>query len=329
MLADEIANAEQLIEEAKKIVDHDERLSFVMNYFLNTVQYDYAYLLIKGYLQETIERVSAFSSDTDLIANPFRKGKFTTIVDNEEKALDDSICITTRIAQGKSEMLEKIDELTYNSNGDVEYFFKQLKDLLSDELLKHLDNPKIVNENVERIIEKLRNDMVNGQIIGEYILCKDVKSIIIDYLLEPNKNMPPVIEDGLLKRGVCQHYANYLAELLPKIGIIAKRVDGTSEFGHSWIAAIVNGELKAIDLTRAIFIRDNFVGIPKEQKSSDWLISTFEDEFMMQSTRTITGVGIDEEENELPLPYTMNGNNFDKNTIIALVQDEEVNAITR
>ena len=321
-----IDNVEQLIEEANKLDNQQERLIFVMNYFLNTVQYDYAYLLIKGYMQETISEVAPFSADSDIIVNPFKKGNVTYKINGEEKQFDDSMCTTTRISQGKSEMLEKIDELTQKSNGDIEYFFTQLKELLSNELLKHLDNGELVQENVERVIANIRKSMVAGRIVDKYFVGKDIKGILIDYLLEPNKYMPPVIENGLLKRGVCQHYANYLADLLQKIGINAKRVDGTSEMGHAWVAAIVDGKLKSIDLTRAIFIRDHFVGIPADQKSSDWLISTFEDGFKMQSTRTITGVGVDEQGNELSLPSVMNGNNFDEKEIIDLILTDKTKA---
>ena len=324
-----IENVEQLIEEANKITSQQERLEFVMNYFLSTVKYDYAYLLIKGYMQETISEVAPFSADTDIIVNPFKKGKVTYHINGEEKQFDDSMCTTTRISHGKSVMLEKIDELTRNTNGDIDYFFVNLKKILSDELLKHLNNQELVQESVERIIVDIRKRMVAGRIVGNYFVGKDIKSILVDYLLEPNKYMPPVIENGLLKRGVCQHYANYLAELLPKIGISAKRVDGTSEMGHAWVAAIVDGKLKSIDLTRAIFIRDNFAGIPKEQKSSDWLISTFEDSFKMQSTRTLTGVGIDENGEELSLPSVMNSDNFDEKLIIDLILDEKIKTTTK
>lgn len=317
-----IENIEQLIKVANKIEDQTERLSFVMNYFLKSVEYDYSYLLIKGYLQETISEIAPFS-DEDLIPNPFKKGRITLKVNNEDKEFDDSICTTTRISKGKSEMLEKIDELTHNSNGDLKQFFGQLRNVLYTELIKHLNNEEIVNENIERTIDNIQKSMGAGRIIGEYFVGKDIKSILIDYLLEPNKYMPPIIENGLLKRGVCQHYADYLEEVLPKMGIVAKRVDGTSEMGHAWIAAMVDGELKSVDLTRAIFIRDHFAGIPSNQKSSDWLISSFGDAFKMQNTRTVTSVGIDENGKDIPLPYVMNSQNFDEQIIINLLSSEK------
>ena len=311
-----INNIEQLIDGANKIDNQSDRLNFVMNYFLNTVQYDYAYLLIKGYLQETISEIAPFSTDTDIIPNPFKKGKVTYVINGEEKEFDDSMCTTIRIQKGKSALLEKIDELTRNTNGDIDVFFTKLKELLINELQRHLDNSKIVQENVERAIKNVRKKMRAGSIVDKYFVGKDIKSIFVDYLLKPNELMPPVIENGLLKRGVCQHYANYLSEILPKVGIDAIRVDGTSEMGHAWVAAIVDGRLKSIDLTRAIFIRDHFIGIPSEQKSSDWLISSFEDAFKMQHTRTVTGVGIDESGKEILLPFTMNANNFNEELII-------------
>lgn len=318
-----INNIEQLIMEASKFNTEEEKLQFIMNYFLNTVQYDYTYLLIKGYIQDSISELEPFSSEKDIVVNPFKKGKVKFTINGEEKEFDDSMCRTIRISKGSSKLLDRIDKLTHEVNGDVELFFRELRNILIEELLKHLDNVEIATENVDRIIENLKRSMREGIIAGKYFVSWDIKSIILKYLLEPNKHMPPIIENGLLKRGVCQHYANYLADLLSKIGITAKRVYGISELGHAWIAAIVDGRLVSIDLTRAIFIRDKFKGIPKEQNSSDWLISSFEDSFRMQPKRMITAVDIDENGDKKLLPYALNSENFDETIITNLLLEDQ------
>ena len=48
---EQIQNIEQLISEAMKISSKDERIKFVMNYFLNTVKFDYASMFAGGYVQ--------------------------------------------------------------------------------------------------------------------------------------------------------------------------------------------------------------------------------------------------------------------------------------
>lgn len=91
--------------------------------------------------------------------------------------------------------------------------------------------------------------------------------------------------------------------------------------GNNWIAAIIDDELKSIDLTRAIFIRDGLRGIPSEQKSSDWLIANFEDTFKMQKTRTITSVGVDEN-GPILLPEIINISNYDEDYLKRIVLNQ-------
>lgn len=319
-------NMEQLIEQANCIESETERVRFVMNYFLNTVQYDYTYLLVKGYLGDSI---SEYDPQVQIETNPFSKGKISLTQNGVTEEYDDSFCLSLNITKGESKLLDKIIEFSKTSNKDYEKFKKMVSSILEEELRKHIDNEEIVKISVERFIEKISNDKEQrGRIIenqtGKYFVKNSIKKLILQYLVEPNKHFPPLIENGLIKRGVCQHYADYLSDLLPKIGIMAKRIDGTSELGHAWIAAIIDGECKSIDLTRAIFIRDGFKGIPLDQKSEDWLIADFEDTFKMQNTRTITGIGLDENGESIPTPYVINGTNFNRKEFIELIRDKNV-----
>ena len=64
----------------------------------------------------------------------------------------------------------------------------------------------------------------------QYFIANDIKKVLSEYLIEniAEKHFPPQINNGLLKNGVCRHYADYLQEFLPKIGIDAVRIGGTS-----------------------------------------------------------------------------------------------------
>lgn len=319
-----IENVEQLIEQANLIDSESERLQFVLDYFFNTVSYDYAYLMAKGYIQGNIASVETEQDDRPIIVvNPFKKGKITIPINGISEEFDDSYCVSYNVLEGKSELFDKIVNLYLNSGDNKANFMISLYNLLLEELEKHLGNTELASSNISRLIMKINKDTLIGKINrtsdGQFFISSDIKRILLSYMLEPDKHFSSIIENGLLKRGVCQHYADYFADLLPRIGIDAIRVDGTSEMGHAWNAAIIDGELKSIDLTRAIFIRDGFKGIPADQKSSDWLIANFEDTFDMQKTRTITGVGVDENGNSISLPFVMNKENFDKDMIIELI----------
>ena len=315
-----INSKEELIKESNQLKSEKDKVYFIMNYFLNTVNYDYRYLLIKGYMQESIEEVAPFNIEEDLIENPFKKGKLILTLNGEEKEFDDSYITTTRVSKGYSNLLEKIETLEKTSQTEEE-FYDKLKQILKQELEKHIDNPVIIEENTEKILSDLKERKRWGRITNKYFIGKDYKSIFIENMLEPDKYMPPVIENGLLKSGVCKHYASYLNELFKEIGIQSVIINGTSELGHAWIGTVIDGELKSIDLTRAVFIRDHFKNIPKNQTEEDWLIRDFQDTFYMQPTRTITGVEIDGK--EILLSEVMNQNNFDENIIKNQMTKEE------
>ena len=72
-------------------------------------------------------------------------------------------------------------------------------------------------------------------------------------------------------------------------------------------------------MTRALFVKDGYKGIPPEQRSSDWLIADFKDTFDMQKTRSINAVGIDETGEPIKLPQVINGDNYDEKELIEYV----------
>ena len=317
-----VNSREELIKEANQLKSEQEKVSFIMNYFLNTVEYDYRYLLIKGYIQESIEEIAPFNMEEDLIENPFKKEKLLLKLNGEERPFDDSYITTTRVSRGYSKLLEEIDTLEKTSQTEEE-FYDQLKRLLEQELEKHIDNKMIIEESIEKIIFDLKERKRWGRITSKYFIGKDCKSILIENMLEPDKYMPPLIENSLLKKGVCKHYAAYLNDLLKEIGIKSVIISGTSELGHAWIGAMINDELKSIDLTRAVFIRDHFKNIPRNQTEEDWLIADFQDTFRMQPTRTITGLRKEEDEKEYILKEQMDRNNFDESMIRNYILKQE------
>lgn len=315
---EQIQDIEQLIAQAMSISSKDERIEFVMNYFLDTVQYDYAYLFAKGYGQGTITNVD---SGFRMSKSKLNKEDITGVV------------LTRGIAEGDSSIFRNIIRLQEESQGNYEVFINSLRSYINEELGKHLGNDSIVAENTDTLMKKIESDL-NGKKLDvtykgqQYSLNYDISAILIEYLLNPDTNFPPEIQNGLIMNGVCEHYSNYLLPVMEKIGVEAHKIEGTSELGHAWI--IVNGEhgYKSIDLTRAVFIRDKFLGIPPEQTSQDWLYSDIGTMFDMQSTRTITK--IDGEE----LPSAITPENYDEhkfNTIMMAVKsriEKKVEEIT-
>lgn len=137
-----ISNVDQLIEQANLIENETDRVNFVMNYFLQTVQYNYGYLLAYGYLQGTISNVDFKGNNGKplLSKNPFSKGKITINVNGEQKEFDDSLCTTVKITDGESALFDKVVELSNSCGGNKDEFILQLYDLFVNELSKHINN---------------------------------------------------------------------------------------------------------------------------------------------------------------------------------------------
>jgi len=303
-------NVNELIDAANKIPSQEQRIKFCMEYFLETVEYDYAYLFAKGYVQGDISKVS----NPVFIKNAFSKRD----AQNGESESDlDDYCLSKKPAEGKSPIFDDILKLRDENSGNYQEFIAKLSTYIKTKLREHIDNEEIIESETEHFIQNIIQNMSTGCTIeysGQSLTVeKDISFVLVDYMIDPNKYFPPTQNNGLLKHGVCQHYADYLVDFLGKVGVEAHRIDGTSEMGHAWVAAKVGDEYKSIDLTRAVFIRDGFKGIPNEQTSEDWLYANFEDTFKMQPTRTITEI------DQKIIPDTINGENYSKETFYEMI----------
>lgn len=297
---------EHLVEVANSITSETERVKYVLNYFLKNVEYNYAYLFC------------AFMQG-DIVASMLK------IVNNESEWFFDMKM------RGHSDLLDEIVN-EYHKNQDI----NDIRKIVVRELEKHIDNHDIVEKEADIFINSLLDNIDKKKTVTtdilesvpvsdleglfEYMtrrnsleLDKSITTVLFDYLGDENLHitMPPVIEDGILKRGVCRDYADYLAELLNEVGIEAYRIDGISELNHAWVAAKIDGSWKSIDLVRAVFIRDHYEGIPSNQAAEDWLLNDFDVCFEMQPSRKIISVWQDG--NNIKLPESLFKDNFDQN----------------
>lgn len=300
---EKLNNINQLISESMKFESKDERIKYVMNYFLNSVNYDYAYLFAKGYMQGTISRVE---SGFRLIESKLENNDITEVV------------LTREIQAGSSKIFSDILKLQDKSQGEYNVFIQYLNDYVKNELKQHIENQEVVDRNTKKFIDKVENDLLYKKEIitmeeEQYELNYDISSVLIEYLLNDKKNFPPIIQDGLIKSGVCDSYSDYLLSIMKKIDIEAHKIDGTSEMNHAWIIVKGDNNYKSIDLTRAIFIRDGFLGIPKEQASQDWLFCDIDKMFDMQETRTIVKI------DGIELPNIITSENYNENDFLKVI----------
>lgn len=306
-----INNIDELLAQANEVEDIEDRTKFIINYFLENVQYNYAYLFAKGYAQGTISGVS---------------NNFGLAINKTRADGDEEFSLTRSISQGESRIFNDILQLRDRNNGNYSQFIEELRSYITAELSSHLENKNIVEQSAETVIQKIEQGLREKKKINfkgnEYDMNYDISKVLIDFLLEPKKYFPPEFDNGLITNGVCEDYTDYLVPILKKAGIEAHGIEGTSELGHAWVIIKVGDEYKSIDLTRAVFIRDGFLGIPKEQTSEDWIYSNLEDIFKMQETRSI--IKIDGKE----LSNAINGQNYHEATFKKIMEAQNISDST-
>ena len=300
-----ISNVDELIEEANKIESTEDRAKFIMNYFLQNVKYNYANLFC-AYLAQGIN-----SYDT--------KVKPNNIVENKTKKEGSSDFAVALDYYGKSEIFENILKIRDENKGNYNEFIENLNRYVESELGSHLNDENIISENTKLIIKEIESRLGNQfQIpqIPDANFNYDMSAILIQLIFEREKIYHPEFENGLITNGVCQDYTEYLVLLLKKAGIEAHAIEGTSELGHAWVVIKGDeGQYKSIDLTRAVFIRDGFKGIPENQTSQDWLYHDVGESFEMQATRSITKI------DGQKLPVAINGENYNPDEFAKIVQE--------
>lgn len=296
-------NIDELILKANEIQSLDERTRFIMNYFLENVKYNYAYLFAKGYAQGTISSVS----------NNFGIAMNKTQIDGDEE-----FSLTRSVIQGESRIFNDILQIRDQNSGDYSKFIAELRAYITEELSSHLGNEAIVSQSVETVIQKIEEGLRQKKKVNnkgnEYDINYDISKVLIDFLLEPKKYFPPEFENGIITNGVCEDYTDYLVPILQRAGIEAHSIEGTSELAHAWIIVKSEDGYKSVDLTRAVFIRDGFLGIPAEQTSQDWIYTDLRKMFEMQRTRTITKI------DNITLPSSITPNNYDEQNFRNLME---------
>ena len=274
-----ISCKEDLVAQASQIEEKEEQIKFIMNYFLENVQYNYAYLFAKGYAEGSISKVSSM----------YGLGINKTRIDG-----DSEFSITQSAVEGESKIHEDILDIRDKNSDDYNKFVEELRSYITDVIKSHINNETIVSKSVDSVMNQIEKCLRVKSTIKYNdmdIECNnDISKVLIDFILKPKDYFPPEYDNGLIKSGVCEDYTNYLVDLFKELGIEAHNIGGTSELGHAWIIVKVKDEYKSVDLTRAVFIRDGFKGIPKEQTSEDWLYTDLDKMFTMQKTRTITEI---------------------------------------
>lgn len=96
-----------------------------------------------------------------------------------------------------------------------------------------------------------------------------------------------VLENGLIKYGVCRNFANFTKGFCSDLGIQCHYV--TSSDNHAFNIIEIDGEKRIFDFTRMIGIRDDFHNL-SGQEIDDWFNMSFQKMFEYKPNRRITEI---------------------------------------
>lgn len=259
-----IKNYVELIKVAKSLETDEQKVFLLCNYFIANVSYNYAYL----------EAIRIDKEETGM-------EKMVQEIDSKYNAYNEE---ERKLA--KQELEEKMREDMKNRYKDENISEKQLK-----EFLTAIDNyyGTVIPAQPERKIMIFgKESKINATPERAIALVESIRTI-------KNENSDllnhKVVENGLLKQGVCAEFAPYAKKYFNDIGMKCEIIDGQGTVNHVWNLVNVNGQARHVDLTNAIFIRDGYGENPTNAIPENWYMADTKEIFKMQPGRKIEKIG--------------------------------------
>ena len=306
-----IKTYEEFIEKAKKMQSQEEQIRFVCGYFKQNAEYDYK-TLFDAVCTYGVEKV--FFEDIPLKSDSYQ----SQLVEKTHQDLQNLQVYLrkSKSYEGDNPILSQIVKLNNEENSEsslqtdedrVQYAFKIWEDIMLPELEKHTQNESIIadffEEYLKNVADKIGKTAVTlqneeGEING--FVFEDMIQNLVGNMRDLDKKHPKEENNGLIKKGVCKHYSEEIKKALDELEIENETVGGISECGHAWNMVRLDGEIRFIDVTREVFIRDGYGNIP-EWQASQWILCTPEKMFSMQRGRRITEIGDRKLEEEITM----------------------------
>lgn len=179
-------------------------------------------------------------------------------------------------------MIEHINEIiTLKFTKYADLLFPNVNEKLRNKAISFLRNSSnISNDYWERIKNLYLTPYIDENGEEHYISLSDaLTSIEADYQ-ETN---------GLLKKGISFHIAEFTKKLCDEVGIDCLIIKGISsgKMEHYWLNICINDKELFYDIAYALYIRDNFCRIGKRYSTEHWLGISPKQLYKNQPTRTI------------------------------------------
>ena len=276
-------NYDEFIEIMQKL-SYEEKFKYLYNYFYNNVSYNYAEWLY-GYL---CYGVSDFKHNYDIYKGELNKKneKMLLCYLTEPKLYNqDSIY---EISQDDiiplNELISIRNNYDLNSINDINRYKKEINEYVNDTFFIDIDNNNIKKQLLNIFNTKIMNQSFIPYKYDKYKAIFDITWMIYKAFWDNSYGIASY-KNELIISGVCRHYSAFIKKVLDDLNIYTVNVIGQSGLFHAWNMLLIDNEIKFIDITREIHLRNNI----KEYdfKKGDWYLISIDDMFKLEEDRDI------------------------------------------
>lgn len=267
------------IEIMKRLTD-EEKFAFLYDYFYKNVDYNYYEWLFGEF--SGVDYYEAEYIDYKGELNP--NGGHMKLCE-----LTNVTYFNTKDIQRKNKLLfQEIikirDSIDFNSAASIEEYKERVIKLFNNEFFDNIESEEIREKLFTIFKEKILDRSLVPLPFENYKVLYDITWMAFKSFEEDYSSGKGTYYNGLIRKGVCRHFSAFIKEVLDELGVHNVEITGISESLHAWNMVLINGEIRFIDITKEIHLRN---GAMKGFNKGDFYLISIEELFKLEPDRDI------------------------------------------
>ena len=258
---------------------NEEKFVYLYNYFINNVTYNY-FEWLYGFLGYGISGIKPNFIDYKGDLSKKDANIVLCVVDDIERYQtnnDELIVLEEIIKLRKKHIL--------NNHSSINHYKNQVAILMDELFFKQIQDKELYSKLFKIFKEDILDKSFVPEIYADYYMMYDISYLIYKSFWDNYLNGDPEYKKGLIKKGVCRHYSEFINNVLNDLNIKSIDVMGKSNLFHSWNMILVDDDIKFIDITREIYLRDKLNDY--NFNKGDWYLIDIEEMFKLEPNRDI------------------------------------------
>ena len=274
----------KFIEIMKRLTD-EEKFAFLYEYFYKNVSYNYLELLYSELCFNASSHGDPTYEEYHGELNPNNNYMLLCSFSKFGIFKDDEIY---KYESEKPNIMQSIVELRNRYDlskvEDIEKYKKETIDLVKVLYFDHIQNAELR----EKFLKVFIRDIINPSLVpvkyDNYKVLYDITWMVYQSCWHYSQS---VYDKGLIRKGVCRHYAAFINKVLDEFGFNTVYVIGKSIDLHAWNMIELNGEIRFIDISAELFLRDAIVVADFNFNKGDWYLVDIDKMFELEPYREI------------------------------------------